>query len=192
MSIAHDMISSANARCVHDALRARLRPFIARRVAPADVDDILQDVFVRLHRSLPDLRDEERFGPWVYQLTRHAIVDHLRERERSPVADHEAPDEPAPDDGDGDGAVASVLSLYVGPFVAMLDEPYRTALTLTELEGRTQKDAAEMLGVSLSGMKSRVQRGRERVRALLVQCCEIALDARGHVIACEPKGHARE
>jgi RNA polymerase sigma-70 factor (ECF subfamily) len=49
-----------------------------------------------------------------------------------------------------------------------------------------------MLGVSLSGMKSRVQRGRVRLRALLEACCDIALDARGRVMSCErrPGGSA--
>ena len=65
--------------------------------------------------------------------------------------------------------------------------PYREAITLTELEGRTQREAAEMLGISLSGMKSRVQRGRAKLRAMLEACCEIAVDARGKVIACEPR-----
>jgi RNA polymerase sigma-70 factor, ECF subfamily len=66
----------------------------------------------------------------------------------------------------------------VVPFIAMLPSPYREALTLTELEGLTQKQAAGMLDVSLTGMKSRVQRGRARLRRLLDDCREIALDAR--------------
>ncbi len=57
----------------------------------------------------------------------------------------------------------------------MLPSPYREALTLTELEGLTQKEAAEMLGISLSGMKSRVQRGRQQLRQALEDCCHIAL-----------------
>jgi len=75
----------------------------------------------------------------------------------------------------------------VAPFIAMLPSPYREAVTLAELQGVTQKDAAEMLGISASGARSRVQRGRERLRAMLEACCEIALDARRHVIACEPR-----
>ena len=71
--------------------------------------------------------------------------------------------------------------------------PYREALKpLTELEGVTQRTAAEMMGVSLSGMKSRVQRGRERLRGLLEDCCEIALDARGRVIGCEPRANGKQ
>jgi RNA polymerase sigma-70 factor (ECF subfamily) len=71
--------------------------------------------------------------------------------------------------------------------VARLPSPYREAVTLTELEGLTQKDAAEMLGVSVSGMKSRVQRGRERIRRMFEECCEMSVDCRGHVTGCTPR-----
>lgn len=73
----------------------------------------------------------------------------------------------------------------------MLPPPYREALTLTELEGVTQREAARMLGVSVSGMKSRVQRGRERLRELFEECCEIALDARSRVVGCAPRAGTR-
>jgi RNA polymerase sigma-70 factor, ECF subfamily len=176
-------------RCAYRDLEARLRPFVARRVfTQSEVDDVVQDVFLRMQRSLPDLRDEERFGPWVYQVARSAIAEHRRTRARHPLANTEPP-EPSvdPTEPEDDGAVARELALYVAPFIAMLPTPYREALTLTELEGLTQKEAAEMIGVSVSGIKSRVQRGRVRLRRLLEDCCEIALDARGRVIACEPR-----
>ena len=79
-------------------------------------------------------------------------------------------------------------------FVAALPSPYREAMTLTELQGMSQKDAAEMLGISLSGMKSRVQRGRQQIREMLQACCGIALDARGRVLSYErrPDGKVPE
>ncbi len=174
-------------------LEARLRPFVARRVrAAADVDDIVQDVFLRMQRGLGALRDEERFGSWVYQVARSAIVDHQRRARKHGVA---AADEPtdlaAIESGEDDGAIERELASYMSPFVAMLPSPYREALTLTELEGLTQKQAAEMLGISLSGMKSRVQRGRAQLRRALEACCDIALDVRGRVVACEPRPDGR-
>lgn len=170
-------------------LEAKLRPFVARRVrAPADVDDVVQEVFLRMQRGLAGLRDEERFGPWVYQIARSAIADHQRAAAKHRVADdpaaEERPDELDPDD---DGAVMQELASTIAPFVAMLPQHYREALTLTELEGLTQKQAADMLGISLSGMKSRVQRGRRELRRALEDCCHIALDARGRVVSCEPR-----
>jgi RNA polymerase sigma-70 factor (ECF subfamily) len=179
----------ADARSAVRSLEAQLRPFIARRVSrPADVDDILQDVFLRMHRGVASLRDDQRFGPWVYQVTRSAIADHQRSAARHPAAPETDASEPAPapeSDGPDEDSAERQLAAHVAPFVAMLPSPYREALTLTELQGVTQREAAEMLGVSLSGMKSRVQRGRVRLRAWLEACCDIALDARGHVMSCE-------
>jgi RNA polymerase sigma-70 factor (ECF subfamily) len=176
-------------RGVWEDLEAKLRPFIARRVQnPADVDDVVQDVFLRMQRGLSGLRDEQRFGPWVYQVARSAIVDHGRLAARHRFADVGATPEAETADTDADdGAVEREVASYIAPFVAMLPSPYREALTLTELEGLTQKQAAEMLGVSLSGAKSRVQRGRRELRQALEECCHIALDTRGRVIGCEPR-----
>jgi RNA polymerase sigma-70 factor (ECF subfamily) len=176
-------------RCAYRELEGRVRPFVARRVSLAsDVDDVMQDVFLRMQRSLADLRDGERFGPWMYQVARSAIAEHRRTQARSGFATKSVPESSVdPFRSEDEGAVERELAAYIAPFIAMLPKPYREALTLTELEGLTQREAAAMVGVSLSGMKSRVQRGRDQLRQLFEDCCEIALDARGRVIACEPR-----
>ena len=179
----------AEARGVWQELERHLRPYLARRVASAaDIDDLLQDIFVRLHRSLGSLRDEERFGGWVYRIAHSAIVDKARRQGRAPIvpsSDGLVPEASAVD-GLDDG-LQSDLGECVALFVSRLPSPYREAVTLTELEGLTQKDAAEMLGISLSGLKSRVQRGRDKIRHMFEECCEISVDGRGRVIDCEPR-----
>ena len=178
------MIDAA-ARGAWKELDAKLRPFVARRVrSESDVDDVVQDVFLRLHHTASSLRDGERFGAWVYRIARNAIVDHHRSKARHPISDREPIDEELEED---DRSAEEELAAWIAVFVAMLPTPYREALTLTELEGLTQKEAAAMLGLSLSGMKSRVQRGREQLRELLEACCSIAVDVRGRVVACEPR-----
>ncbi|MEO7732128.1 MAG: sigma-70 family RNA polymerase sigma factor [Kofleriaceae bacterium] len=166
---------------------ARLRPFLARRVAPTEIDDVLQDVFLRLQRGLPGLRDEERFTSWLFQIARNSVAEHLRVRARHPLtgapADADAPAAPTDDDRE----VAHSLAGCVSMFVARLSSPYREAVTLVELEGLTVREAAEMVGISVSGMKSRVQRGRAQLRQLFDECCEIALDVRGKVIDYTPR-----
>src|SRR5262249_31498464 len=88
---------------------------------------------------------------------------------------------------DDDREAARMLACCVSIFVARLPSPFREAITLVELEGLTAREAAEMVGVSVSGMKSRVQRGRAQLRQLFEACCEIALDARGKVIDYTPR-----
>lgn len=169
-------------------LEAKLRPFIAKRVGGVDVDDVLQDVFLRIQRGLPTLRDEQRLGPWIYQTARHALVDHLRSAARHPHTQAEPP-EPAHDPQDNDDDVATQVAGYAALFVSRLPSPDRDALTLTELEGLSQKDAADQLGLSLTALKSRVARGRDKVRKALEACCHIILDSRRHVVGCEPRAH---
>jgi len=177
----------AEARGAWREVEARLRPYVARRVPPADVDDVVQETFVRVYRGLATLTDGERFGAWVYRIAGSAIADHERRRARQPLAS-----EPQTEEGPGlaatpDDDLEAELAECIALFVARLPSPYREAITLTELQGLTQKDAATMLGVSLSGMKSRVQRGRERIRRMFEECCELSVDGRGHVTECTPR-----
>ncbi len=170
-------------------VEARLRPFIARRIAPADIDDVVQDVLVRMHRSVAAMRADDRFAAWVFQIARNAIADHGRARARHPLAHDDRPaDLPAPpSDEPDDRAAADGLVGCVTRFVARLPSPYREAITLVELEGLTSKQAAALVGVSVSGMKSRVQRGRAQLRDMFEACCEVALDARGKVTEFVPR-----
>jgi RNA polymerase sigma-70 factor (ECF subfamily) len=177
------------ARGVWRQLEGHLRPYVARRVAsPADVDDVVQEVFVRIHRGQVELRDGESFGGWVYRIAQRAVVDHVRSRARHPLPSAEGP-EATPDVGapEPDIHLDADLAECVVLFVARLPSPYREAITLTELEGMTQSEAADMLGVSLSGIESRVQRGRERIRRMFEECCEVSTDARGRVVGCTPR-----
>jgi RNA polymerase sigma-70 factor, ECF subfamily len=166
---------------------ARLRPFVARQVSPADVDDVLQDVFVRMQRGLGSLREEERFTSWLFQVARSAVAEHARMRARQPLAAADGPELAAPPDDADDRDASRSLAACVALFVARLPSPYREAVTLVELQGLTAREAADMVGISVSGMKSRVQRGRAHLRELFEACCEIALDARGKVTEFTPR-----
>lgn len=173
-------------------IEARLRPFVARRVASADVDDVLQEAMVRAYRGLATIADSERFGAWIYRVARNAIADQQRSRVRHPLVAAPAADEPSElvaEQGDAEN-LEDELVQCVALFVARLPSPYREAVTLTELQGLSQKDAADLLEISLSGMKSRVQRGRQQLRAMFEECCEISTDGRGRVVECTPRDRA--
>jgi RNA polymerase sigma-70 factor (ECF subfamily) len=181
------MIAS-EARGAWQDIERRLRPYVARRVAsPGDVEDVLQEIFVRIHRGLAALRDGESFGGWVYRIAQSCIADAARARARSPVQlAVELPEMVAPA-ADESGDLESELGACVAMFVSRLPAPYREAVTLTELQGLTQKDAAQLLGVTLPAMKSRTLRGREKIRRMFEECCSISVDRRGRITACEAR-----
>lgn len=169
-------------------LHGNLRAFIARRVRnPADVEDLVQRVLLQLVKGLGSLRDAERLYPWVYRTARNAIIDHYRAAgSRRELAAGDAGDleasavQPASIDED-EGAALRELAACLAPMLEQLPPAYREAIRIVDLQGATQQEAAQRAGVSLSGMKSRVQRGRQRLRAVLEACCRIDLDQRGGI-----------
>jgi RNA polymerase sigma-70 factor (ECF subfamily) len=162
-----------------------LRGFLARRVPPGvEADDLLQDVFLRVVRHLGSLRASDRLEAWLFQIARNALRDSLRARQRRDGRTDSLDMDLAAEFGDvADHAAEAELAPCLTAMVARLPEPYRSAITLTSIQGLTQAEAARLGGISLSGMKSRVQRGRARLRDMLVRCCEIVVDGRGAVAA---------
>lgn len=153
-----------------------LRSFLRRRLPDeATAEDVLQDVFVRVQERADQLDDESRLAPWVFRIARNAAIDHYRRRRRTeelPQELTEPEDEPDPLAGLGRWLMRTIDSL---------PERYREALRLTEVEGLSQRAAAERLGLSPSGLKSRVRRGRKLLQGALLRCCEVYKDGTGRV-----------
>jgi RNA polymerase sigma-70 factor (ECF subfamily) len=169
-------------------LQQRLRAFVARRVPdPVAVDDLAQEIMLRLYTHMGRLREQERLDAWAYQIARNVIADYWRGRAaRREVPLHQElsdqlaslPElEPEHDVEQLRGEIASCLA----PMVERLADPYREAIRLTDLGDRTQAQAATEFGLSVPGMKARVQRGRQQLRELLRACCQIELDRRGQI-----------
>ena len=170
--------------------QGRLLAFIARRVPDRDgAEDILQEVLLRIHRHAGELENSAAVSAWIHQIARNAITDHYRRaavrREQPSGVELESRLAAAAESPSGENR--SELAACLRPLVQRLDSPYREAITLTELDGLTQVAAAAQLGISTSGMKSRVQRARAQLRDMLVSCCEIELDRRGGITSYQPR-----
>jgi RNA polymerase sigma-70 factor (ECF subfamily) len=177
-----------------EELYGNLRGFVGRRVRnSADIDDLVQAVMLRLLKGLGTLRDSERLHPWVYRTARNVIIDYYRavasRREVTAATDGRRDDEDSsqPIAEEDERVALQELATCLAPMLRQLDPPYQEAVTLTELRGVTQAEAAKRAGISFSGMKSRVQRARKRLRMVLEECCRIQLDRRGGIIGYEPR-----
>lgn len=160
-----------------------LRRFIRKRVEDAaTADDLLQEVFIKIHAKIDTLKDAARIQGWLYQIARNVIIDHYRRQKKMEAL----PEELANPKRDDRRALIE-LAGCVRPMIDRLPAAYRDVLVLSELEGRTQKEVAKAEGLSLSGAKSRVQRGREKLKGLVLECCHVEFDRRGNIADYERK-----
>lgn len=158
----------------------KLRQFIRSRVSdPATAEDILQDVFLKVQTRLGEFDNPARLQGWIYLIARNAIIDHYRTLKETVEVPESLPAEPEQHDPEVEGLKAAFRRM-----IYSLPEPYREAVVLAEFEGLTQQQVADRLGISLSGAKSRVQRGRAQLKEMLHQCCTFEFDRRGRVIDC--------
>lgn len=172
-------------------LDGNLRAFIGRRVHnQTDVDDLVQRVLLEVVTGLGSLRQVERLHAWIYRVARNVIADYYRSpairRERASgdtleiASAHEesVPSMPIEED---DRAALRELAACLQPMLRQLSPTYEDAIRMADLEGLTQVEAARRAGVSVSGMKSRVQRARQQLRAIVEECCRVDLDRRGSI-----------
>ena len=140
---------------IWNAYHKKLAAFIRRRVAEDAADDLLQEVFIKIHTQINSLKNDAKVESWLYQITRNAIIDYYRSKRTL----EELPDwleQPEPDEAE---AIKQELASCLEPMVNDLPEKYHKAIQLSELENKTLREVAESENISLSGAKSRVQRG---------------------------------
>lgn len=174
-------------KTIWEDFRGSLKGFVLKRVQnEQDTEDILQDVFCKIHDNIGTLKDENKLRSWIFQIARNAIIDYYRSRKTTEELNdtaHKVEDETPSD-------VTPEISSCVRTIVDGLPDKYREAIDLTEIKGLTQKEMAENLGLSLSGAKSRVQRARVKLKEELLECCHFEFDRRGKVLDYQPKSSA--
>lgn len=162
-------------------LRRVLRGFIGLRVGDQDVaEDLTQEVLLKVHRAGADPEGVDDVAAWIYRIARNTLIDHYRRTARQPLPEALLADVAAVEEGSDDAAVRE-LALCLRPLIATLEPIYRDALTLVELDGLSQTSAADRAGISVSGMKSRVQRARVQLKMAVTNCCVVHTDSAGRI-----------
>ena len=172
------------------AMSRPLRAFFRRRVTDDQLaEDLLQETFVRVHNGLASLQEQERLAAWVQRVAHNTLRDYFRKGFVSKevlTSDGVVADEVS-EEFTSDENYNEEIAAGLGCVVQQLPPRYREAIELAEIEGLTQGEVGARLGLSLSGAKSRVQRGRGKLKDLLLECCHFELDRYGHVIEYQPQ-----
>jgi RNA polymerase sigma-70 factor (ECF subfamily) len=151
-----------------------------------DAEDILQNVFVSISSNINKLSDTEKLKSWIHAITRNAIIDYYRKhskKENRSIDDNMADLLLAEEGDDSTKGLDNCMSTMID----LLPEEYRSIIIDSEIYGIKQKDLAVKYNMAYPSLRSRVQRGRERLKQLYYNCCDIATDTRGNILEARSK-----
>jgi RNA polymerase sigma-70 factor (ECF subfamily) len=183
---------------IHASYRPRICRYLVRLVGQGEAEDLTQEVFVRVSRGLPDFRGDSKLSTWIYRIATNVATDRLRSRSfKETQLDKASP----PDQGSSTDVDAlpeeknpslerqllrEEMSSCVHDYINTLPENYRAVVTLSEIEGLTNQEIAEVLGLTLDTVKIRLHRGRAKLKEKLEIGCSFDRDDED-ILVCDPK-----
>jgi len=172
---------------VYQAFRPRIVRFLQRLVGDADAEDLAQEVFLRVSRSLPEFRGESALPTWIYRIATNAALDRLRQRRARPEMAGVADLAFFESTGAALDALAArrEMSDCIRSYIYRLPPSYRDVLALSDLEGMGAREIGDVLGISVGAVKTRLHRARTRLKREMELGCALYRDERNE-LACEP------
>jgi len=170
---------------IHEQFSEQLTDFVCKKVGHLDYcNDILQEVYIKIIQNIDKITKADNIEGYLIRICNNAVIDYHRAKPaRIEWADPESDAFGEEQEPKRERAL-QLADCCLRPFIESLEPIYREALVLTDLEGMSQKQLAEKLGISLSGAKSRVQRAREKLKGAILQCCQYEFDKYGNIVSC--------
>jgi RNA polymerase sigma-70 factor, ECF subfamily len=172
---------------IYNQFHQQLLGYVRSKIrSKEDAEDILQNVFIKISSNVDKINEEVKLKNWIFAITRNAIIDYYRANAtKKKMAVTEELDDDIFEADDPDPTKG--LDQCMGSMIGLLPEEYRDIIIDSEIKGIKQKDLAEKYGIAYPSMRSRVQRGRERLKQLFQNCCHIETDIRGNVLDARGK-----
>jgi len=172
---------------IYKQFRSELFGYIKSKVSSReDAEDILQNVFIKISSNVEQLTENVKLKNWIFTITRNSIIDYYRinaNKKKLGINEEITEEIPEPEDSDSTKGLDQCMTSMIG----LLPEEYREIIIESEIQGMKQKDLAEKYSIAYPSMRSRVQRGREKLKQLFYNCCHIETDRLGNVIEAHGK-----
>lgn len=156
-----------------------------------DVNDIIQDTFIKVKTNIDSLKNPAKVESWIFQIARNTMNDFFRKQKKSFTNEENTEEISLEKDATTEEDIKVKIqtqhfSEYAGFVVSELPEKYRVAVHMADIEGMSMKEVAVELNISVSGAKSRVQRGRKMIKEIILECCEVSTDKYGNIVDYKP------
>jgi RNA polymerase sigma-70 factor (ECF subfamily) len=181
-----------------EELAQKHRAAVYRRVLrwtgdAAEAEDLTQETLLRAHSGIESLEDAKAALAWLLRIADRVSIDRLRRRDPLRFQTHEGESEALqlPDSAPTvlQMAEQEEMSACTRKYLDRLNPGHRKILWLSDVEGRSAREIAQLLGISEGAAKIRLHRARGNLRALLKGACQFSTDERG-VFVCEPRSGA--
>jgi len=171
--------------------------YVSRMVDPNDAEDITQDVFNKVNRGLGGFQEKSKISTWIYRIATNTAIDRLRSTTyKYATGQNTAEDATDPEDQSVCGyhepsasdqvVIRKEMGECVQEYIDNLPPDYKTIITLSELDDLTNKEIAEILGISLENVKIRLHRARSKLKTTLNEAC-VFYHNEQNVLACDRK-----
>lgn len=173
---------------IYDAYHGKVVAYAARLLGRDEADDVAQEVFVKVRRSLSTLEDASKLASWIYAITLNTVRDAARRRVPAPVRRDSDASDATPDVPDAvsrtpeENAIRSeMVSCYLD-YVNQLPDNYRDVYVLSEFEHLSNEEIARRSGLTLGTAKIRLHRARARIQQELRRNCRCYYNERGELM----------
>ena len=189
------METTSEFESIHTAFRPMIHRYLTRLVGPEEAEDLTQEVFVKVSQALNTFRGESQLSTWIYRIATNTAMDHLRRpSSKRSVLPTEEKDVPGDEDAgpiDNKPLLDTLLirkdmNDCIRGVVDSLPADYSTVLVLSEFEGLTNSEIAEIISISLDTVKIRLHRARTKLRKALEAKCNFYRDERNE-LSCDRK-----
>ena len=164
---------------IYNSFQPRILRYLLRMVGESEAEDLTQEVFGKVAKSLANFRGDAQLSTWIYRIATNTAMDRLRRTAAAPTIQFaESDEDPAASFWAIDPEPMVEAQVYrqemndcIRGFVQKLPENYRTVLVLGEFEGLKNEEIAEILSLTLDTVKIRLHRARERLKHELEANC---------------------
>lgn len=169
---------------IHKTFGQQIHNLICKKVGHLnDCHDIMQEVYLKIMLNINKVEQANNMAGYLIKLSNNIVIDYFRRAKQ--VANTEITDEICDHNEKIKDPSLQLADCCLRPMIESLPAIYRNALIVTELEGMKLKDYAEKTGISLSNAKIRVQRAKEKLKEIIMQCCSYDFDKYGNIIDCK-------
>jgi RNA polymerase sigma-70 factor, ECF subfamily len=162
-------------------LNKHLLFFIKKRIKnKEDAEDILQDVYIKLHKNIDGLTDEEKLVSWIYQITRNTINDCYKKCYRLKKVEFEEYHIELTQEEEEN--LNDEILISMKKIIEELPKDSKELIKLYEFEDMSHKEISKKLEIKENTSKSRLKRAKEKLKNQLDECCVFQIDKFGNVL----------